>query len=445
VSGDTIFALSSGSAPSGVAIIRLSGPGVRFALETMVGHVPEPRFAKLTAIHSGPGGELLDRGIVLYFQSPNSFTGEECGEFQVHGGIAVINAVLNALGSFDGFRIAEPGEFSRRAFENGRLDLTEIEGLSDLINAKTDAQRRLALDQSRGSLRSLYEDWRSRLIFVRSMIEAELDFSDQEDVVNSEIADYRSPIVNILQELKQHLDDNRRGEIIRGGFKIALVGAPNSGKSSLINALARKDVAIVSDIAGTTRDVIEVHLDLNGYEVIVFDTAGIQNTEDQIELLGIERAIKTALAADLIVILNPVDNPNDGEFAHRFIDDGGYQPRILSVSSKSDLIEENIDSGLTYLSTIKVGGLDALVGEISTVIKDLILSSHDTLLSRARHREYLTKTAVHLERALPVESIEIEIASEHLRLASQELGKIVGRVDVEDLLDVIFAEFCVGK
>lgn len=304
----TIFALSSAPGRAGVAVIRVSGPSVGYVLNRMVAPRPKPRSAVYRTIQHPRTGEALDRAVVLWFAAPKSETGEDVAEFQVHGSRAVVAAVLSALGEIDGCRLAEPGEFARRAFENGKLDLAEIEGLADLIEAETDAQRRQALAQAGGSLSKLYESWRSRLIEIAALTEAAIDFSDEGDVSASAFAEARNRAVISKDEIAAHLNDGHRGEILRDGFRVALLGPPNAGKSSLLNALARRDAAIVSAEAGTTRDVIEVRLDLGGLPVIVSDTAGIREASSEIEREGIRRSLAAARDADLVIWL--AENPS---------------------------------------------------------------------------------------------------------------------------------------
>lgn len=439
----SIYALSSGGLPSGVAVVRMSGPGVRFAFETMLGFVPEPRKLVLSDINGLTGSGLLDRGLSVYFDGPYSFTGEDCGEFQIHGGLAVVNSVLEALGKLKGFRLAEPGEFSRRSFENGKLDLTEVEGLSDLIASQTEMQRIQALKQSKGDLHRLYEGWLNRLVHSRAMVEAGLDFSDQDDVSIAVSDDIFRGISSVWKEISEHLDDNNHGEIIRCGFKIALMGPVNSGKSSLINALAKRDVAIVSPVAGTTRDVIEVNLDINGYKVIVSDTAGIRDTEDVVEKIGIDRALDNAVAANLVVWLAPLSDCDDLVLPEGL--DLLSSDKLLIVRSKSDLVDGKCLEDFLSISVLGDSGLTEFMKEISVRIEALGNGYSDPLPSRRRHKELLLNTKNILGSFAERRDCGDEILCETLRSSIFELGKIVGRVDIEDIYEVIFSEFCIGK
>lgn len=439
---DTIFALSSGHPPAGVAVIRISGPGVRFGLETVTGGIASPRMAKLTEIRDR-SGSLLDRGLVLFFPNPQSFTGEDVAELQLHGSRATVAAVLSALAGLEGFRQAEPGEFTKRAFENGRIDLTEVEGLSDLIRAETEAQRMQALSQADGGLRVLYEDWANRLTYARAMIEAELDFSDEEDVPGS-ITDRVWPgIAKLTEELADHLDKARIGEIIRDGFRVALVGAPNAGKSSLLNCLAKREVAIVSDIPGTTRDVIEVRLDIDGHLVLLQDTAGLRESTDVLEAEGIRRTLESVKQADLVLILVDPSSPS----ADEFVPISTPVPSIR-VWTKLDLALTSAGSQVrndVQISSKTGAGIAELVKLVGAHLGALRKSSEAALPTRERHVVLLKACLVHLMRALDPVSAPIEVRAEYLRFAASELGRITGTVDVEDLLGVIFSEFCVGK
>lgn len=439
---DTIFALSSGHPPAGVAVIRISGPGVLVGLETMVGGIPSPRTVKLTEIRDRLG-LLLDRGLVLFFPNPQSFTGEDVAEFQLHGSRATVAAVLSALAGLEGFRQAEPGEFTKRAFENGRIDLTEVEGLSDLIRAETEAQRMQALSQAEGALRSLYEEWANRLTHARAMIEAELDFSDEEDVPGSLTDRIWPDIAKLSEELADHLDNAGIGEIIRDGFRVALIGAPNAGKSSLLNCLAKRDVAIVSDIPGTTRDVIEVRLDIGGHMVLLQDTAGLRESADILETEGISRTHESVKKADLVLILVDPTSSSEDEFAPLSI-----SAPMIKVWTKLDLtpfsVKPRIRSGV-QISSKSGAGIVELVELIGEHLAARAKSPEVTLPTRERHVMLLKACMVHLTSALDGISAPIEVRAEYLRLAASELGRITGTVDVEDLLEVIFSEFCVGK
>ena len=428
---DTIFALSSGSLPSGVAIIRISGPSALSALELLIGRQVPARVATLSKLSSSTG-DVLDEALLLAFPGPSSFTGEDCVELHCHGGRATIEAVLKTLGEFDRFRPAEPGEFSRRAFANGKMDLTQAEGLSDLIVAQTEGQRLLALEQMQGGLRDLYEGWRRDLIRVRAFFEASIDFSDEGDVPDEASASLWNDVSLIAQNIEAHLDDERRGEIIRDGFRIALTGPPNSGKSSLLNALAKRDIAIVDDEAGTTRDVLETSIDLNGQLVRLFDTAGIRDTDNRVEREGIKRAQNMAETADLVLWLQPADEN---------LDDDHHIPREAEiVRSKSDLAPTD---GISF-SVREDGSLEKLLHLIGDRVNTTLTNREDVSLSRVRHRSALVDCHAQLLLASKGDLDEV-LRCEHLRLASDTLGRITGRTDVEDLLDVIFSEFCVGK
>ncbi|MEX3010824.1 tRNA uridine-5-carboxymethylaminomethyl(34) synthesis GTPase MnmE [Hoeflea sp. TYP-13] len=436
---DTIFAMSSGAGLAGVAVIRISGPDVRFGLEIMVGHVPEARRATLTDIKD-LHGQVLDRGLVLYFEGPGSFTGEDCAELHVHGGRAVTESVLGRLAEFDGFRSAEPGEFTRRAFENGKMDLTEVEGLADLISAETEMQRRMALQQSSGSLSRQYDSWRERLIRARAMIEADFDFADEEDVPGS-VADTIWPsLAELSEEIAKHLDAVRAGEIIRDGYRVVILGAPNAGKSSLLNALARRDIAIVSDEQGTTRDVLEVHLDIGGYPVILFDTAGLRENAGSVEKEGIRRALAAAGSADLVLVLEDMNAPQP------VADLGPSGPPVLRIGSKSDQAAEKSTENYDCIVSVKIeDGLNDLIRLLERRVSDAAGVMVNVLPNRQRHREYLEECRRCISKALDNDSVPLELRSEELRRAGDALGRLTGKIDVEELLDLIFGEFCIGK
>lgn len=437
-SNDTIFALSSGRGRAGVAVIRVSGPAAAAAAQALTGgaEVPQPRLASLRRF-AAADGTLIDEGLVLWFPEPGSFTGEDVAEFQVHGGRAVVDALLAALDALPGLRPAEAGEFTRRAVENGKFDLTQAEALADLINAETEAQRRQAVRQYGGALAALYEDWRSRLIRAAAWAEAAIDFSDEEIPANA-LAAAKSQAAEILSEIRAHLADHRRGEILRDGFYLTVIGPPNSGKSSLINALARRDVAIVSDIPGTTRDVVEAHLDLGGYPVIVADTAGLRASSDVLESEGVRRALARAEAADAVLLL--LDASAADPFAG--LPDAARASATLTVWNKIDLPHPARD-GLAV--SVKTGqGLDTLLAALAELVWTATGSDDASPpLTRQRHRRALTDAADSLDRSLAAS--EPELIAEELRLALRALGRITGRVDIEDLLDVVFRDFCIGK
>ena len=434
---ETIYALSSGSLPAGVAVIRLSGDLSFFIAESLVGTLPPPRQAALKTIRTR-NGLVVDRGLVLIFSGPASFTGEDCVEIHVHGGKAVVNALLGELSTFERCRLAEHGEFSRRALENGKMDLVEVEGLADLISAETEMQRRLALEHAAGGLSDLYNGWADRLTRARALIEAELDFADEDDVPGSVSDMVWIDMRRLQSELSDHLAGADLGEIIRDGLKVVIAGAPNAGKSSLMNALARREVAIVTDIAGTTRDVLHVDLNIEGYAVKLYDTAGLRETEEIVEREGIRRALRTVADADLVLSLAEI-----GEEAQRNFPD--FAGRVLAVGTKSD-IHPGVHDGYDVLISSTTGSGLADLHEL--LREDLPVRSGALSLalpSRLRHRTLLNESLRAVEAALDSEDRGLDIRAEYLRQAATSLGRITGRVDVEDLLDVIFSEFCIGK
>jgi tRNA modification GTPase len=432
----TIFALSSAPGRAGVAVIRVSGPAAGIALRKMVASVPEPRVAAFRTIRQPETGEALDHAVVLWFASPMSETGEDVVEFQVHGSRAVVSAILAALGGIDGCRLAEPGEFARRAFENGKLDLAEVEGLADLIEAETDAQRRQALAQAGGALSKLYDGWREKLIEIAALTEAAIDFSDEGDVSASSFAEARKRAQTLNKVIAAHLDDGHRGEILRDGFRVALLGAPNAGKSSLLNALARRDAAIVSAEAGTTRDVVEVRLDLAGLPVIVSDTAGIRDTASEVEQEGIRRSLAAARDANLVLWL--------AEKAESIPPVGTPHERSLVVRSKADLHGDCQFADLA-ISAKTGAGLDRLIKVITERAEEVVGSPTEPAITRARHRQALESALADVQAFLSDAPEAVELRAEDIRRAAQALGRITGRVDVEDVLDQIFSRFCIGK
>jgi len=437
---DTIYALSTAPGRAGVAVVRVSGPKSADAVAALTGREPpQPRQAVLRRFRD-PAGGAIDAGILLWFLSPESFTGEDVAEFHVHGGRAIVEAMLAALARVPGLRLAEPGEFTRRAVEHGKFDLTAAEGLGDLIAAETDAQRRQALRQYDGALADLYEGWRAQLIAQAAWVEASIDFSDEE-LPDDVFAKARAAIGSIAGEIARHLDDGGRGEIIREGLRIALIGPPNAGKSSLLNALARRDVAIVSEIPGTTRDVIEVKLDLGGYPVVVADTAGLRETGDAIEVEGVRRALDRARAAELVVLVL------DGQSGTRPVLAPDVETKLcLTVWNKRDLARHAARDGEINLSAKTGEGVDAFVTALTVRVGTLAdMQSESPPLTRARHREALLEAKVALLRALAVPDDQPELMAEDVRLSLRALGRITGHVDVEELLDVIFRDFCIGK
>lgn len=440
MSQDTIFALSSGSLPSGVAIIRLSGPQCRLAVEATCGRIPAPRHASLLPIRDR-NGVLLDEGLILFFPGPASFTGEDTAELQIHGGRATVKAVLSALGDLPGLRPAEAGEFSRRAFQNGKMDLVAVEGLADLIAAETEMQRRLAAEHASGQLSTLYDSWAKRLTHARAMIEAELDFADEDDVPGSIASTIWRDMQQLQQDILNHLSGIRVGEIVRDGLNVVIAGPPNAGKSSLLNYLAKKDIAIVTDIPGTTRDVLHVDLDLAGYAVRLHDTAGLRETDDIVEREGIRRTHRSIDSAHLVLLLS-----TDAQVDWRSLA-GSYTGPTIRVLTKTDTHEPSWPRGSAdVMISIKSGqGMTELLDAVRAFLPDLESGGALSLPTRERHFANLHEARGHIQHALDGELAGLDIQAEHLRLAGQALGRVTGRVDVENLLDVIFSEFCVGK
>ena len=476
---DTIAALSSGALPSGVAVVRVSGPDAADALRRLCGALPAARRASLRTFRDA-SGDVIDRGIAIFFPGPETVTGEDIAEFHLHGGRAVVSACLEAITSAVGTRLAEPGEFTRRAFENGRIDLTEAEGLGDLIAAETEGQHRAAILQAGGALRTLYEDWMAHLTTARAHLEASFDFSDEGDVAEDVADPVRERVGEIVAEIRTHLSRADRGEILRSGYKVAIVGAPNAGKSSLLNALADREVAIVTEIPGTTRDVIEATLDLGGIPVRFSDTAGIRETSDRVEEIGVERAREVMARADLVLALvdpqqghgplarltellshvkHPMMQAADASLEDLAEGTAKGRRRILTVRTKAD---QPAPTGLTarfgnewtdfrfdFVVSAKSGaGLDALtdrLGELAAAAAGLAGGGEAAIPLRTRQRELVTETLHILEEFVGNAGLPAEIGAETLRRASDTLGRLTGTVGVEDLLEVIFSQFCIGK
>jgi len=454
----TIFALSSGRPPAAIAVVRISGPRAGLALEKLTGRIPQPRQAALVRVREPTSGEVIDEALALWFPAPASETGEDVAELQLHGGHAVIAGVLNALGAIEGCRMAEPGEFTRRAFENGKLDLTAVEGLADLIAAESAAQRRQAFRQLKGLIGDRAEAWRHALIDALALIEAGIDFSDEADVPADLIAPAAHTARRLRDDIAAALADGRRGERLRDGLVVAIAGPPNAGKSTLFNRLARREAAIVSPFPGTTRDVIEVHLELDGYPVTILDTAGIRDSVEPVEQEGVRRARARAAEADLILWVTDVSANGAG----------AAELSVLKSDSPCWLVQNKIDlisgvrssAGLSspmrtneYKFTVSISaqsgqGLDVLYGALTEFAKENFGSGEAPIVTRVRHRHLLEEAVAALDRALAEVASprpREELIAEELRQAGTKLGRLTGRVDVEDVLDKIFRDFCIGK
>jgi tRNA modification GTPase len=446
----TIFALSSGRLPAAIAVVRVSGPQAGVALEKLIGRVPEPRKAALARVRDPRSAEPIDEALALWFPAPHSETGEDVAELQLHGGHAVVAGVLDALDTIPGCRMAEPGEFTRRAFEAGRLDLTEVEGLGDLIAAETPAQRRQAFRQLKGLIGDRAEAWRRRLIEALALVEARIDFSDEADVPEDLVAPALNAAQQLREEIAANLADGRRGERLREGLVVAIAGPPNAGKSTLFNRLAGREAAIVSPYAGTTRDVIEVHLDLDGYPVTLLDTAGIRDSGEPIEQEGIRRARERAASADVVLWVVDVSGVSPGE---RSPTPDVESSELWIVGNKIDLASQggpsgNSEEGFMFSLSAEHGtGLVGLETALANYARSFFAGAESGIVTRARHRLALEETVTALDRALAEgrHGGREELIAEELRAAATVLGRLTGRVDVEDILDVIFRDFCIGK
>ena len=442
----TIYALSSGPGVSGVAIIRVSGPDSKNVINKLTnGPFPKPKMAVVKKINKINTNELIDEGIIIWFPAPNSYTGEDMAEFHVHGSSAVIKTIQNNISKIENCRLAEPGEFTKIAFQNGKINLLKAESIADLISSETEIQRQQAVKIMSGKSSDKFNSWREKLLKILSNVEAKIDFPD-EDLPDDILKDIKNSSKKIKDEIQKLLNDQRVGERIREGFKIAIVGPTNAGKSSLLNYLSRRDVAIVSEIAGTTRDVIETHLNIDGYPVVISDTAGIRESKDEIEKKGIKLALKRAEDADLnIVILEPKSVDFTG-----FLNDLVTEKAIF-VLNKSDLGFKDLNLKLKKLKPISISlkdekNIDQLIEEIKKNLKNKFITSQDILITRERHRQNLEQCVYHLKNFEEKNKLDdFDKAAEDLRLAARHLGVIVGKVDVEEILGSIFNDFCIGK
>ncbi|WP_127079212.1 tRNA uridine-5-carboxymethylaminomethyl(34) synthesis GTPase MnmE [Rhodomicrobium lacus] len=462
----TIYALSSAPGRAGIAVIRISGRASRKTLyELCNGRLPAPRVSSFRRLRHPKSREMLDEAMVLWLPGPANFTGEDMAELYVHGGRAVVAAVMNALADI-GLRLAEPGEFTRRAFGNGKLDLTEAEGLADLINADTEVQRRQALAQHSGAMRARYEKWRRTLLKAMAYVEASLDFSDEADIADGAFREAVPEARALVADLESALADGRRGEILREGISVAIVGEPNVGKSSLLNALAGREAAIVYDEPGTTRDVIEVSLDLDGYPFVLRDTAGIREATSPVEQEGVRRALAAAEAADVVLAMVDGSREGAGTAKAKAGGEAAASPpsahiegaTVTSSSGVRLLVVNKVDvapspapgnfgSEAVYISAKTGLGLDALKAALVRFAGETYGRGEAPAITRFRHRQEIGRARLALARFLEgVEAGEApELAAEHLREAADALGRLTGRLDVEDVLGQIFGEFCIGK
>ena len=442
----TIFALSSGPGLSGIAVIRVSGPNTKNVLKNMtISPIPSPKVAVVRKFINPKTKDLIDQGILLWFPGPESYTGEDMAEFHVHGSKAVIEAINLCLSKIEGCRLAEPGEFTKIAFQNGKINLLKAESISDLISSETEIQRKQAIKIMSGKSSDKFNSLRERLLKILSNIEAKIDFPD-EDLPDNILKNIHSETKSIKNEIDKILNDQKVGERIREGFKIAIIGPTNAGKSSLLNYLSKRDIAIVSEIAGTTRDVIEAHLNLNGYPVVISDTAGIRDSKDEIEKKGIKLALERAENADLNLIVIEPKSVDFVDFLKKF----GSKKSIL-VINKMELGVDNIAEEIkkyepVLISIKKEKNVDKLISLIKENLKNKFILEDDIYITRQRHRTNLEKCVEHLTNFEEKNSLEdFDKAAEDLRLATRYLGTIVGKVDVEEILGSIFNDFCIGK
>lgn len=442
----TIYALSTVFGKSGVAVFRISGNNSLKAVECLTdinSSKISPRHAYFCSLHDVKGN-ALDKALVIYFKAPFSFSGEDIVEIHSHGSKAVIASLLENLGMLEDFRLAEPGEFSKRAFYNGKMDLTEAEGLADLIDAETSEQQKYALRQMDGELKNLYESWRSDLVSVLSYLEAYIDFPDEE-LPDNIVSNLENTVFKVKNSIQSHLSQSNCGERLRDGFRVVILGEPNAGKSSLLNTLAKREAVIVSDVAGTTRDAIDVYLNIGGYPVIFTDTAGLHSTEEQIEKKGIEIAYEKAEDADLIVALIDGKNPNVEQFEKLST---SCKNKIIYVVNKSDILSQEqcysfIEKGFMVISAKQKSGINSLINKVNNRIASEFTGNSSALITRQRYREVLNDVFKNLNDFNLNKSIEL--AAEDIRLAARNIGKITGRIEVDEILDKIFGSFCIGK
>ena len=442
----TIFALSSGPGISGVAIIRISGQEASNVIKLLTGkEIPQPRVATLRKINNINTSELIDEGIIIWFPGPESYTGEDMTEIHIHGGKAVIVAVQNEISKIKNCRFADPGEFTKLAFQNGKINLLKAESIADLISAETEIQRLQAVRIMQGQSSQKFDELREKLLKLLSFVEAKIDFPE-EDLPEDNLKKIKKDSTDVLNKIEQILNDQKVGEIIREGFKIAIVGPTNAGKSSLLNNLSNREVAIVSEIAGTTRDVIETHLNIDGYPVIISDTAGIRNSKDEIEKKGIKLSLDKAENADLKLVVVDAKSIDLSGFLNDLL-----KNNAILVINKSDLLNKKLDSNVTRFDHVLISlkenfNIDKLILKIKSSLKNKFISQEDILITRERHRQHLIRSADHLRNFLDKNSKkDFDKAAEDLRLATRHLGMIVGKVDVEEILGSIFNDFCIGK
>ncbi len=442
----TIYALSSGPGISGIAVVRISGSDSSKVLKLLTkNQLPTPRVATLRKINNINTSELIDEGLILWFPGPQSYTGEDMVEIHIHGGKAVVEALLNTLSNIKECRLADPGEFTKLAFQNSKINLLKAESIADLISAETEIQRLQAVKMMKGKSSEKFNELREKLLKILSFVEAKIDFPD-EDLPEENLKKIKEDSLNVINEIKKILNDQKVGEIIREGFKIAIVGPTNAGKSSLLNNLSNREVAIVSEIAGTTRDVVETHLNIDGYPVIISDTAGIRDSKDEIEKKGIKLSLKKAENADLkLVVVDAKSIDLSG-----FLNDLLKKDAIL-VINKSDLLKEKLDSETSKFNHVLISlkdnlNIDKLISKIKNHLKNKFISDEDILITRERHRQHLLQCVEHLKNFSDKnDKKDFDKGAEDLRLATRQLGMIVGKVDVEEILGSIFNDFCIGK
>jgi tRNA modification GTPase len=442
----TIYALSTGPGTSGIAIVRVSGVDTKNIIKLLTNaSIPTPRVATLRKINKINTSELIDEGIVLWFPGPESYTGEDMAEFHIHGSKAVIDALHSSISRIDSCRLAEPGEFTKLAFQNGKINLLKAESIADLISAETEIQRQQAIKIMNGKSSDKFNELREKLLKILSYVEAKIDFPD-EDLPKDILKDIQKKSNEVYLDIKKILEDQRVGERIREGFKIAIIGPTNAGKSSLLNHLSNRDVAIVSETAGTTRDIIETHLNIDGYPVVVSDTAGIRESKNEIEKKGIKLALDRAEDADLKLIVIDAKNPNFKGILKELMDENA-----ILVVNKSDLLCKNLNPEIKKFNHVLISvqknlNIDDLILKIKDKLKNKFINSNDILITRERHRQHLEQSLSYLKNFAEKNHTEdFDKAAEDLRLASRHLGMIVGKVDVEEILGSIFSDFCIGK